>query len=144
MKSGVWKATINKSELEHSEKGSSWKNHKYIAIKNGHYIYDTPSGSNKESKETSQAIKNVSNLTGMKKESVIKLKGLGDSKGYDSKEYSDYADILSEGDPDVKKKITSELQKDTKSKKSSSKGSVKSYLSKNGSRKVKDLPKRKG
>ena len=27
--------------ISHSAKGTTWKNHKYIAIKNGKYIYDT-------------------------------------------------------------------------------------------------------
>lgn len=33
--------------LEHSKKGSSWKNHKYIRIENGRYIYSESKGDGK-------------------------------------------------------------------------------------------------
>jgi len=32
-------AIITTDKLSHSAKGTSWSNHKYIAIKNGRYIY---------------------------------------------------------------------------------------------------------
>ena len=35
----MWKPTTSSQELMHSAKGTSWGKHKYIAIKNGRYIY---------------------------------------------------------------------------------------------------------
>lgn len=38
----IFGCELNKPDLEevyHSRKGTKWKNHKYIAIKNGRYIY---------------------------------------------------------------------------------------------------------
>lgn len=42
--------------LEHSAKGSSWKEHKYIAIKNGKYIYETAKN---KVKSTAENVKNA-------------------------------------------------------------------------------------
>lgn len=43
-------------QLVHSAKGTTWKNHKYIAIKNGRYIYPKPEGSSKRSSKTMRDI----------------------------------------------------------------------------------------
>lgn len=36
----MWKPTVSSDELWHSAKGSHWKDHKYIRIDNGHYVYE--------------------------------------------------------------------------------------------------------
>ena len=41
----MWKPTIGSDALYHSAKGTHWGKHKYIAIKNGRYIYPTKQGS---------------------------------------------------------------------------------------------------
>lgn len=39
-----------RSYLQHSSKGTKWKDHKYIAIKNGRYIYPSKSGAGTNAK----------------------------------------------------------------------------------------------
>lgn len=52
-------------EFYHSAKGTTWKNHKYIAIKNGRYIY-----SKKSSSTVSKTAKAVGKVGTLKKEVV--------------------------------------------------------------------------
>lgn len=56
-------------ELYHSAKGTTWKNHKYIAIKNGRYIYPSTSAAAKAKRQGGQArakrdklVKNSANM----------------------------------------------------------------------------------
>lgn len=55
----MWRPTISSDEiwhsaLSHSAKGSHWKDHKYIRIENGRYIYDSNKGTIKETPEEHQ------------------------------------------------------------------------------------------
>lgn len=55
----MWRPTISSDEiwhsaLSHSAKGSHWKDHKYIRIENGRYIYDSNEGTIKETPEEHQ------------------------------------------------------------------------------------------
>lgn len=46
----MWKPTVSSDEIWHSAKGSHWGKHKYIAIKNGRYIYPSDINSRKTHK----------------------------------------------------------------------------------------------
>ncbi len=46
----MWKPTVSSDELWHSAKGSHWKDHKYIRIDNGHYVYEYDNTADKKHK----------------------------------------------------------------------------------------------
>ena len=56
----VFNESIYRSHLEHSQKGQTWSKHKYIAIKNGRYIYpeDLQKGGTTAKVNSTQAIGN--------------------------------------------------------------------------------------
>lgn len=90
----------------HSAKGSTWKDHKYIKKKDGTYYYpkDYKGGSSKSSNKDS-IISQLEDITGMKREGLLDLWDLSRNKGYDSVEYKELLNILSEGDDDQAKRM---------------------------------------
>lgn len=111
--------------LAHSAKGSEWKKHKYIKKADGKYYYpnsyeggrhlpNDEKSSNKEKNHTSynNTIEKISDLTGMKEESIDELITIAETKGFDSDEYKEKCQILSEGDPDMYNRINRILMAD--------------------------------
>lgn len=68
-------------EFYHSAKGSTWKNHKYIAIKNGRYIYPKREGARSRTK-ISSLVSNSSNI--VKGATKVNLKSDGKLKSSSS------------------------------------------------------------
>lgn len=101
--------------LEHSAKGSTWEEHKYIKRINGTYYYpDSYEGGRHlpegEKENNNDIISKLEDMSGMKREALVELQTLGKEKGYDSKEYLEALSVLSEGDDDQAKKITDLLK----------------------------------
>ena len=65
-------------EFYHSAKGTTWKNHKYIAIKNGRYIYPSKRQSVKTRKKINQVVSESPNIV---KDSSARA-GLQDSRTF--------------------------------------------------------------
>lgn len=120
--------------LVHSAKGSTWEDHKYVKRVDGTYYYPNDyeggrhisdlgekdkSNSKDETKESEEdkkkrdtdTINEISDFTGMKEESIQKLMEIARTKGYDSPEYKELCDDLSEGFKDQYDKITNTLKK---------------------------------
>lgn len=106
---------VSDKHLEHSAKGSTWEEHKYIKRIDGTYYYpDSYEGGRHlpdSSERTDKILTMLENITGMKRESLNKLKDLGEGKGYDSKEYKDLLDVLSEGDEKQAENMTNILKR---------------------------------
>lgn len=101
--------------LEHSAKGSTWEDHKYIKRIDGTYYYpDNYEGGRHLSTERKDGeedpISKLEDMTGMKREYLIKLHALAKEKGFNSKEYLELLDDLSEGDNSQAKKISDILK----------------------------------
>lgn len=114
------------SKVVHSAKGSTWEDHKYIKRIDGTYYYpdsyeggrhlpDGGSDESKEIKDSEDTISKLEDMTGMKRESLIELRDLGRKNGYDSNDFKELLDTLSEGDPDQAKKMVKLLKSDTSS-----------------------------
>lgn len=111
-----------RSFLIHSAKGSTWEDHKYIKRIDGTYYYpDSYEGGrhlpgekkkNKESSDNDDVISKLEEMTGMKRESLEKLRKLGRENGYNSEEFKDLLDTLSEGDEDQAKRMMNLLKQD--------------------------------
>lgn len=111
--------------LEHSAKGSTWENHKYIKRINGTYYYPDnyeggrhlPDGekskdSEDETLSKDDIISKIEDMTGMKREYITKLYNLSrDEKGYDSEEFKSLLSDLSEGDEDQANRMIDLLKK---------------------------------
>ena len=115
--------------LEHSAKGTTWKDHIYIKRIDGTYYYpdsyeggrhlpdgekDTESSKSKDSSESGDTISKLEDMTGMTRESLLELRDLSRKNGYDSDEFKEMLSILSEGDDDQAKKMVDLLKQDDK------------------------------
>lgn len=106
--------------LEHSAKGSTWEEHKYIKRVDGTYYYpDSYEGGRHlsdldKSEKTSNdsSISKLENMTGMTRESLLELRELSRKDGYDSAEFKEMLSVLSEGDPDRAEKIINVLKQE--------------------------------
>lgn len=103
--------------LNHSAKGTTWEDHKYIKRIDGTYYYpdDYVGGRHlpdeeKESNKKEDTISKLEDITGMKKEELVNLWNLSREKGYDSAEFKELLSILSEGDAEQAKKMTNLLK----------------------------------
>lgn len=107
--------------IEHSVKGSTWENHKYIKRINGTYYY--PDGyeggrhlpgreKSDESYDNNDIISKLESMTGMTRESLMELRELSREGGYDSPEFKEMLDILSEGDPQQAKRMIDLLKQE--------------------------------
>lgn len=101
--------------LQHSAKGSTWENHKYIkridgtyyypdSYKGGRHLPDGESGGTSD-KDKDDTISKLEDITGMNREELVKLWGLSREKGFDSAEFKELLSDLSEGDSDQAKKM---------------------------------------
>lgn len=107
--------------LEHSAKGSTWENHKYIKRIDGTYYYPDsyeggrhlPDGEKgDDSSDDDDVISKLENMTGMTRESLLELRELSRKGGYDSPEFKEMLSILSEGDEEQAKKMTDLLKQE--------------------------------
>lgn len=107
--------------LEHSAKGSTWENHKYIKRIDGTYYYPDsyeggrhlPDGEKGEdSSDNDDIISKLESMTGMTRESLLELRELSRKGGYDSAEFKEMLSILSEGDEEQAKKMTDLLKQE--------------------------------
>lgn len=106
-------------QLKHSAKGSTWEEHKYIKRIDGTYYYPDsyeggrhlPKGENGGSSKD-DTISKLEDLTGMTRESLLELKNISQKNGYDSNEFKEMLEILSEGDEDQAKKMIKILKQD--------------------------------
>lgn len=107
--------------LEHSAKGSTWENHKYIKRIDGTYYYpDSYEGGRHlsdgekgdDSSDDDDVISKLENMTGMTRESLLELRELSRKGGYDSPEFKEMLSILSEGDEEQAKKMTDLLKQE--------------------------------
>lgn len=105
----------------HSAKGSTWEDHKYIKRIDGTYYYPDsyqggrhlPNGDkNNNSSDNDDVISKLEDLTGMTRESLLELRELSRKNGYDSSEFKEMLDILSEGDEDQAKKMMDILKQE--------------------------------
>lgn len=109
--------------LEHSAKGTTWENHKYIKRINGTYYYPDsyeggrhlPDGEKGESTSKKDVVSKLEDLTGMDRKELSNLWGLSRDKGYDSAEFKELLSILSEGDESQAKKMLDLLKQDDSS-----------------------------
>lgn len=108
--------------LEHSAKGSTWENHKYIKRIDGTYYYPDsyeggrhlPDGEKgNEDTDKDDVISKLEDITGMKREALLELRELSRKGGYDSDEFKEMLSVLSEGDPDQAKKMVDLLKQDS-------------------------------
>lgn len=104
--------------LEHSAKGSTWEDHKYIKRIDGTYYYpDSYEGGRHlpdgEKEDKDDVISKLEDMSGMKREALIELQTLANEKGYDSKEYLEALSVLSEGDDEQAKKMTDLLKENS-------------------------------
>lgn len=107
--------------LEHSAKGSTWENHKYIKRIDGTYYYPDsyeggrhlPDGEKSDdSSDNDDVISKLESMTGMTRESLLELRELSRKGGYDSAEFKEMLSILSEGDEKQAKKMTDLLKQE--------------------------------
>lgn len=107
--------------LEHSAKGSTWENQKYIKRIDGTYYYPDsyeggrhlPDGEKgDDSSDNYDVISKLESMTGMTRESLLELRELSRKGGYDSAEFKEMLDILSEGDPEQAKRMTDLLKQE--------------------------------
>ena len=101
---------VIKKYLAHSAKGSHWKKHSYVGIKNGKYIY-SDTGVSSEASPEETAINDIASTTGMDTQYARYLNYLAKTKGFDSKEYKEYSSGLAEGDEKVQRAITDTLKR---------------------------------
>lgn len=93
---------MGKHIIAHSAKGSHWKKHSYIGIKDGKYVY---------ADQNEAAVNTVADGTGMTSESIRYLNYLAKTKGFDSKEYKKEVFGLTAGDPDQERAVTDTLKR---------------------------------
>lgn len=112
--------------VSHSAKGSTWEDHKYIKRIDGTYYYpdnykggrhlpDGEKGEEKnedESSDNDDVISKLEDLTGTKPEYLIELRELSREKGYDSPEFKELLNDISEGYEDQAERIVALLKQD--------------------------------
>lgn len=112
---------ISDQHLRHSAKGSTWENHKYIKRIDGTYYYpDSYEGGrhlpdeekNDSDSHEDDIISKLESMTGMTKESLIELRELSRKSEYDSDEFKEMLNIISEGDPQQINKIIDLLEQE--------------------------------
>lgn len=116
----------NRKILQHSAKGSTWEEHKYIKRIDGTYYYpdsyeggrhlpdsekDNRDSNKEETLSKDDVLSKLEDMTGMKREGLSNLWDLSREKGYDSKEFKELLGVLSEGDEDQAKRMTDLLKK---------------------------------
>lgn len=112
---------ISGQHLRHSAKGSTWENHKYIKRIDGTYYYpDSYEGGrhlpdeekNDSDPHEDDVISKLESMTGMTRESLIELRELSRKGEYDSDEFKEMLNIISEGDPQQINKIIDLLEQE--------------------------------
>lgn len=112
---------ISDQHLRHSAKGSTWENHKYIKRIDGTYYYpDSYEGGrhlpdeekNDSDSHEDDVISKLESMTGMTRESLIELRELSRKGEYDSDEFKEMLNIISEGDPQQINKIIDLLEQE--------------------------------
>lgn len=112
--------------VSHSAKGSTWEDHKYIKRIDGTYYYPDnykggrhlPDGEKSEEKDEDESsdnddvISKLEDLTGTKPEYLIELRELSREKGYDSPEFKELLNDISEGYEDQAERIVALLKQD--------------------------------
>ena len=100
-------STTSEKGTDNKRNNSSAYNHEYY-MKNKDKWQD-----NKKSNEAkdNDTVKELSDMSGMKEEECQKLLQLAKTKGYDSPEYKELLDSLSEGDPEQYKRMEAVVKK---------------------------------
>lgn len=100
-------STTSEKGTDNKRNNSSAYNHEYY-MKNKEKWQD-----NKKSNEAkdNDTVKELSDMSGMKEEECQKLLQLAKTKGYDSPEYKELLDSLSEGDPEQYKRMEAVVKK---------------------------------
>ena len=100
-------STTSEKGTDNKRNNSSAYNHEYY-MKNKDKWQD-----NKKSDESkdNDTVKELSDMSGMKEEECQKLLQLAKTKGYDSPEYKELLDSLSEGDPEQYKRMEAVVKK---------------------------------